>query len=732
MRRASISAFVLCAAIILAGKALAQQKSSGNAGSATDQVVVSATRDERASFDLPLSIDSIAADVLQSQRAMVNVSETLNRVAGVVVLNRETYAQEQQIILRGFGSRSQFGVRGIKLLADGIPASTPDGQGGSGLFDLASAARIEVLRGAFSTLYGNHSGGVVEIFTEDGPPDPTGTAMVSVGSDDSWRTGVKFGGQSGTLNYTGSLSRYETDGYRDWSRARKDQFNARLREAIGERSSLTVVLNYMNLPDNLDPLGLTAAEMAASRHQASPVARTFRTRRSLDNLQGGAVFESAITDADAVRIMGYAGTRSNEQYLAIPAATQNGILHSGGVSTFDRDVWGSGLRWTHRSDVVTWATGGEYERARDARKGYLSDLGVRGALKRDEVNTVWQAGVYTQTEWRLADAWRLSAGLRYTKVRFDSQDRFICTTALITAPGTAPGSCSGSTAVITATTQNPDDSGSKSYDAWTPAIGVLYELSGSVHLYANFGRSFETPTFIELAYRPDGASGLNFDLQSNRSNHYEVGAKMRLGAQSRLNLAVFEIDTRREIVTATNAGGRTSYQNAGDSQRQGAELTFEGHFPRNVTGYLAATWLRARFTDSFRACAGIPCTAAQQIVVPAGNQVPGVPQYTAYGELSWRHAPTKLTMALEARWSSRIRANDLNTASARDYLVANLRAGFEQQAGSWKFSEFVRIDNVFDEAYVGAVYVNDANGRFYAPAPARNVLIGVNAGVVFR
>jgi iron complex outermembrane receptor protein len=695
-------------------------------------VVTTATREERASFELPLAVDIVTADQIQSQRIGVNVSETLNRVPGTVVQNRETYAQEQQISIRGFGARSQFGVRGIKLLADGIPASTPDGQGGSGLFDLSSARRIEVLRGAFSTLYGNHSGGVIEVFTEDGPDDPTTTATFTTGSHETWRAGLKFGGQHGDLNYTGSVSRFETGGYRDWSDARKDQLNARLRHAINDRSSLTVVLNYMDQPDNQDPLGLTAEQLAASRRQASPVARQFRTRRSLENLQAGAVYQHALTDTDTVRVMGYAGSRSNEQYLAIPTTTQNGLRHAGGVSTFDRDFWGTGLRWTHRRDAVTLTMGAEYERGEDSRKGYLNNLGLRGALKRDEANTVWQAGGFAQAEWQLAEAWRLSAGLRYTKVRFDSRDKFICTTTLVTAPGATPGSCSGSTATITATNQNPDDSGAVSHDAWTPAVGLLYELSDSINLYANAGRSFETPTFIELAYRPDGSSGLNLELRPNRSNHYEIGAKILLGERARLNLALFQIDTEHEIVTATNAGGRTSFQNAGDSRRRGAELALDARLGSGFSTYLSATWLHAEFRDSFRACSGIPCSIAQQVVVPAGNHIPGVPQHTVYGELAWQHAPTGLTTALEARWSSKIHVNDLNTARARDYVVANLRAGFEQRTQNWRFTEFVRLDNVFDEKYVGAVYVNDANGRFYAPAPGRSFVAGVNASFAFR
>jgi iron complex outermembrane receptor protein len=714
-----------------AGALAAWAAASALAQEIADTVVVTATRVERPTFDLPLSIDSVGGTRIQEQQAGVNISESLNRVPGTVVQNRETYAQEQQITIRGFGARSQFGVRGIKLLADGIPASTPDGQGGSGLFDLSSAKRIEVLRGPFSALYGNHSGGVVQVFTEDGPPDPTLTGSFAAGSYDTWRAGVKFGGQSGALNYIGSASRFETDGYRDWSEARKDQVNAKLRYTPDAKSSWTFVANYLDQPDNLDPLGLTAAELAQNRRQASPAALQFQTRRSLDNLQGGLVYESAVTDMDTLRAMVYAGNRSNEQYLAIPTATQNGLTHAGGLSAFERDFYGVGLRWTRKFAALTLTAGADYERAEDARKGYLNNLGVRGSLKRDEVNTVWQAGGYAQAEWQLAADWSLSAGLRYTKVSFDSKDNFICTTTLVTAPGTTAGRCSGSTTLITATARNPDDSGSASYDAWTPAVGLLYRLSQSVNLYANAGRSFETPTFIELAYKPDGTSGLNFALQPSKSNHYEIGMKAFLGTNARLNVALFQIDTSNEIVTATNAGGRTTFQNAGDTQRRGIEVALDGNFGGGLSGYLSATYLEAKFKDSFRVCTGIPCTTPNA-TVNADNRIPGVPNYTVYGELAWRYAPLGFSTALEGRWNGKVLVNDINTVSTDSYFVANLRAGFEQKIGNWRFTEFARVDNLFDEDYIGAVYVNDANSRFFAPAPERNYLVGVTAGYTFR
>ena len=702
-------------------------------------VVVTATRIEQSSFDLPLAIDTVDRAQIQDQQLRVNISETLNRLPGTVVPNRENYTQEQQVVLRGIGARSQFGVRGIKLLADGIPASTPDGQGGTGLFDLASAARMEVMRGAFSALYGNHAGGVVQIFTEDGPPRPTLSVDAQAGSYDSWRAGLKFGGQSGNLNYIASASRYDTDGYRDWSAARKDQFNTKLRVQTDPKSSWTFVANYLNQPDNLDPLGLTADQVQQDRRQANPAALQFQTRRSLDNLQGGLVYEGAVSDIDTLRGIVYVGKRSNEQFLAIPLAVQNGVTQAGGDSTIDRDFWGAGLRWTRRLDTLIVTTGADYDYAKDDRKGFLNDLGSQGALKRDEENSVYQAGAYVQAQWQFANAWNLNAGLRYTAVSFDSIDNFICTPTLVTAPGAAPNTCSGSTNTIGSVAGgvrqvNPDDSGSVSYGAWTPTVGLLYQLSPAVHLYANAGRGFETPTFVELAYRPDGGTGLNFALEPSISNQYEIGVKAFLGASAYLTVALFEVDTQDEIVISSNAGGRATYQNAGDTRRRGIELAIDGALGAGFSGYASATYLSATFEDSFRTCVPVPpatTCAAPNATIPAGNTIPGVPNYSVFAELTWRYQPLGFSTGFEARWNGKVYANDTNTAWADSYFVANLRAGFQQSVGNWRFSEFARVNNLFDQAYIGAVYVNDANQRFYAPAAERNYLVGLSGAYQF-
>jgi iron complex outermembrane recepter protein len=725
----------ICLAVaLMTGQAAVAQEDSAVT---TAPIVVTPTRVEQSAFDLPSAVTAIGAETIQEQTAAVSVAETLVRVPGTVVQNREALSQEQQIIVRGFGARAGFGVRGIKLLADGIPASTPDGQGGTGLFDLGSARQIEVLRGPFSALYGNHSGGVVQVFTEDGPDRPTITPSFAAGSYGTWKAGTKFGGQSGELNYIANGSRFETDGYRDHSSSRKDQFNAKLSTQLAGGTRLTLVANYLDKPKDEDPLGLTAAEVAENPEQATDAAYEFDTRRSLSNLQSGLVVESAISERDTLRGLFYVGQRENVGFLAIPVGAQNSRTASGGVSAFDREFWGVGLRWTHQAMLagraLTVTAGVDYDKAVDDRKGYRNDNGVQGALKRDEKNTVDSHGEYVQAEWKFAERWTASAGLRYTEVSFESSDRFVCTTTVNTT-GTPLGSCSGTSLPITPTLFNPDDSGKVSHDAWTPVAGIVYKVSPTTNVYANYGESFETPTLIELSYKPDGSSGLNFALQPSTSKHYELGVKtFVLNDRVLLESAIFQIDTEDEIVVFTNAGGRQTFQNGGKTQRRGFELSAAGKLPRGIGAFLSATYLDATFEDSFRTCSGFsggPCLVPPN-VVNAGNRIPGVPRYTVFGELTWRYPAWGLSSGFETRWHGNVAADDVNTAYADSYVVSAVRAGFEQRTGDWRLSQFVRVDNVFNEGYIGAVLVNASNERYYAPAADRNALVGMSASYSF-
>lgn len=678
-------------------------------------IVVTGTRTEQRAFDLPMSIDVISRDAIQDGKARVNISESLNRVPGTFVQNRENFAQELQITIRGFGARSQFGTRGVKLIADGLPASTPDGQGNAGGFDLNSAERIEVLRGPFSALYGNHSGGVVQVFSESGGTPPLAAPDLEFGSYGFQRYALKGGGATEEFNGMASASYFSVDGYRDHSAARKAQFNTKLGYALNESNQLTLVANGFNQPNSQDPLGLTQQQVQQNPRQAQPVAIAFDARRSLDNLQGGLIWDSTLTASDSLRVLGYVGSRNNEQYLAVPLATQQAATSSGGVSSLDRQLAGAAVRWTHRQEFyggpLTLTAGAEYDASAEARQGYINNFGVRGALKRDEDNDVDSLGAYVQAEWQFVRNWSVSAGLRYTKVDFTSQDHYI-----------VPG--------------NPDDSGSTGYGEWTPTVALLYSITPQLNVYASYGRAFETPTTIELAYRPDGLSGLNFALQPSTSDQYEIGAKALLGEATRLNVAVFSIQTSGEIVIARNLGGRASYVNASDSSRLGAELLLESELGAGFSTHAALTFLNARFDTPFRSCAPLaafcnPVTGQNTAIVAADNRIPGVPNASLFADLAYRNPALGLRGALEVVANGPVAVNDFNSEFAAGYAIANLWGGLEQLVGRWRLREFARVNNLFGKEYIGAVIVGDANGRYYAPAPTRNLLIGATATYSF-
>jgi iron complex outermembrane receptor protein len=708
--RASVAPAVL---LLLPVAAIAQAQPPVREG-LLSPVVISVTRGvEQRAFDTPASVDVIDAAAIRNGGPLVNLSEALARVPGVVALNRQNYAQDIQISSRGFGARSTFGVRGLRLYVDGIPATGPDGQGQVSHFDLASAARIEVLRGPFSALYGNSSGGVISMFTADGGPDTVAEIATAFGSDGMKRTGLKLGGQQGALQYNLSASRFETDGSRDHSAAQRTGFNGKVRYTLNEDTRWTFVLNSVRMPDVQDPLGLTRAELQANPRQATPVALTFNTRKSVDQTQGGAVLDHRFDARNAIQVTAYTGERATQQFQAIPVGTQTPATHPGGVIDLARDYSGIDARWIHKARLLdqplTLTAGLSWERLQEDRRGFRNfvgtTLGVLGALRRDEANKVQSADQYAQAEWAPAPRWRLSAGLRHSRVAFDSSDHYVVA-------------------------GNPDDSGSVSYSATSPVLGVVFHASDAVNLYASLGKGFETPTLNELAYRPSGATGLNLNLQSASSRQWELGVKSQLGDDWALNAAYFRARTSNEIAVLANTGGRSVFQNVGSTTREGVEATLSGRWQGGWSAYASASYLDAFYGDSFLTCTAAPC-ATPTTRIAAGNRIPGIPRASVFAELAWAHRPWGLETALEFRRVGRIYVDDSNTDAAPGSSVFNVRVSLAQNVGRWSLREFLRVDNVGDRNAVGSVIVNEGNSRFFEPAPGRTWLLGLNAAYRF-
>ena len=665
-------------------------------------VVVTGTRLGTAVLDTPASVDVVEGAAMRWQQPGINLSEGLAGVPGLQIQNRQNYAQDLQISSRGFGARSTFGVRGVRLYVDGVPATMPDGQGQTSNIDIGSIARVEVLRGPFSALYGNSSGGVIQVFTEDGARPPSVSASGWGGSYGTWRYGALASGVAGTgvgeLDYVLGLSRFTTDGYRDHSAARKNLGNAKLGLQLDDDSRLTLVVNSVDLRAQ-DPLGLTYQQFQDDPRSA-PLAEQYDTRKTVRQTQGGVVYDHQVDGRNALRLMVYYGQRDTTQYQSIPPAAQLAPTQAGGVIDLKRQYGGADVRWTSERDMagrpLTLIAGFSYDSMREDRKGYQNfigsgasqQLGVRGALRRDETNTVYNADPYVQASWRFAERWTLDAGLRYSTVRFDSDDHYI-----------APG--------------NADDSGDARYRKALPVAALRYAVSDDVSVYGSYGRGFETPTLNEISYRPDGDPGLNFGLMPAVSTNLEAGVKARM-AGGLLTAAVFHTRTDDEIVSAGSSGGRTSYQNAGRTRRDGLELGWSGEFARHWRAQLAYTWLNARYVDG--SAGGIQ----------SGNKIPGIARQAAYASVAWA-PPEGWQASVEGRYLSKIYANDANDADAPGYFVAAASVGYVRNVGPWELNAYARVDNLFNRRYAGSVIVNESNARYYEPAPGRNAGVGVGA-----
>jgi iron complex outermembrane recepter protein len=693
----------------------------GESASGLDSVVVTATRIAESSRDLPVSVDRIDAQTIRDGQLQVNLSESLMTVPGVSVQSRQNYAQDLQLSVRGFGARSSFGVRGIRLYSDGIPGTMPDGQGQFSQFDLSSADHIEVLRGPFSALYGNSSGGVIAIFTEDAKPGYLVGAAAEYGAFNTQRYAMKTTGDYGLVNYVIDASHFQTDGSRVHSDAERNLFNAKASTGLSDTSKLTVVANAVQTPFVQDPLGLTRAQVAADPTQAGVNAIAYNTRKSLAQEQLGVVYDNQLSAADDVVASIYTGHRATTQFQAIPQATQQAApLYPGGVIDLDRAYWGVDLHMSDQRTVggtpLLLVAGVNYDDLAEARKGYLNyigqELGVEGALRRDEANNVYDFDQYFQAQWDPTDRWRLVAGVRNNLVEVTSH---------------------GHLAVLDAADSEV------SYSAVNPVGGVTYRVTSAINAYASYGKGFETPTLNDLAYRSvDGSlPGLNLGLKPARSDNYEVGIKT--GNESvRANLAAFYIKTVDELAVLQNLGGRTVDQNIGETNRRGLELAVDAKWAGGFTAQLAYTYIKAIVAQQYFTCVTAPCNPLANptgppppnyLPVNEGNFLPAVARNSLYVGVSWNYAPLGFSTTLETIARAKIYADDRNTDAAASYWVANFRAGFKQETTHWSFSEFARLDNLANRAYVGSVIVNDANSRFFEPAPGRTAYVMFNAAL---
>ncbi|WP_336031844.1 TonB-dependent receptor [Acinetobacter pittii] len=659
---------------------------------------VEATRTDTTYLQTPASVFRIDAPQVDTS-SQVNLTEVVKGIPSLQLRNRENYAQDLQLSMRGFGARSTFGVRGIRLYVDGIPATMPDGQGQTSNIDLSSLDHVEVLTGPFSSLYGNSSGGTILTSTKEGQGKDSIELSYSGGSHDKSRAGLVLQGGAKGANepsYVISSSYFDTDGYREHSGAEKVLNNAKLSWNLDDGSKINWITNYVKIHAD-DPQGLTHDQWSADPKQQVPFLKQFNVRKDIEQTQTGVTWSKPINDKNELYAMAYLGNRQVTQYQSIPKSTQDAsINHAGGVIDFERDYYGADLRWTGKELLpnTTLSVGVALDVMDEDRKGFENFnadgiYGVKGRLRRDEDNTLWNIDPYLQASWQFLPTWRLDTGVRYSNVHYKSKDNYL---------------------------SNGDDSGKTDYDKVLPSAALSWQILPELMAYVSYAKGFETPTFTEMAYRPDGESGFNFDLTASTSDTYETGLK----SQNQLGdftLAVFQTKTKDDIVSAGNSNGRSTFRNADKTLREGVEFAWNKKLWRDLTATASYTYLDATFDADIPALGSI----AQ---IPSGNAIPGIAKNQAYASLAWQPSHG-LYGGVDVQYMDKVYVNDTNSDAAPSYSVTSANVGYAWVMGDWKVNSFARVDNLFDKNYAGSVIVNDGNGRYFEPADGRNWSAGL-------
>lgn len=652
-----------------------------------EPVVVRATRMEAPVEAIPAAVSVVDQREIQTASAQLSINEALRTVPGVFVLNPYNYAQDSRIAIRGFGARSDFGIRGVRLVVDGIPATLPDGQAGVDGIDLGSTSRIEVIRGPAAAIYGPASGGVIRIETEDAPARPFAETRLTAGEYGLFKGQFKAGWAEGPWNVLVSSSYLDYEGYRVNSQTENTAFNAKVRHRWEDGSELTGVVNVIDYPVQDDPGSLTAAEVAANPRQARARNLQFDGGESVRQHKLGFAYERPLGEGHELRLHGFSVQRDFANKLPFT---------DGGQVRFDRQFFGGGASYAYREEPFRLVAGLEMGHQLDARENYDNLNGRQGALVVNQDEQVSNLGLYATGEWALPAELTLSAALRYDEVRFDVDDQFL-----------GDGS---------------DDSGELTFRETSPMAGIRWQPRSGLTFYGNVATSFETPTTTEFD-NPAGG-GFNGALEAQKALSFEAGVKGEradLPMRPVFELAVFTIDVEDALVSYELAAspGREFFRNAGSSGKDGLEAAISIFPTERLSATFSYTYSDFSYT-SFESPGGDF----------SGNQLPGVPEHFGNLRIDYQH-PSGFSLVWNTRLVGALQADDANTTEVSGYSFSDLRLSWERDLGDWTVGAFAGVNNVFEEAYSANIRINAFGGRYYEPAPDRNLHAGLRLRYCF-
>lgn len=649
-----------------------------------EEIVVTATRIPTDLSALPFAVSRVDGDQAQRARQQLGLDEALAVVPGLFFQNRYNFAQDLRIAIRGFGARANFGIRGIRIFSDDVPLTLPDGQGSVDAIDLGSVEQIEVIRGPFSAVYGSATGGVINLQTESGPHVPFVSGRLNRGAHGYTQAQLKTGGRARRLNWLANLSSTRLDGYREHAEYENTLLNTKLRYEFNASTTLTVVINAIDSPLANDPGGLNESEVEEQRRQAAPRNALYDAGEALEQQTLGLALRRTLGAGNELMLRSYWVGRDFRNRLPFDV-NSNG---QGGSVSLQRRFAGLGgnYSWNHewgnmRNRLVI---GFDHDAQQDHRRRFANNRGTLGPMTTNQDEDVTSSGLYIQDTLQLRSGFRLTLGGRFDNVEYVVKDR----------TGAA-------------------NSGQRDFREFSPVAGFNWGLRDGVNLYGNVSTSFDPPATTELA-NPDGRSGFNQELESQKATNYEIGVKGLLAGRARYEFALFHIGVKDEIVPYELEGpGQSFFENAGSSTHDGVETSLVIELLPGLMGTISYTWSDFVFGD-FVGGSGDDY---------GGNRIPGVPRHLFNLDFDWAHG-SGIYAGLDLMYAGSFYANNANTVETGSYLLSNFRLGYRWEWGKWAFEPFAGINNLLDEAYMSNVRLNASFGRYYEPAPERNAYAG--------
>jgi len=658
-------------------------------------ITVTVARSQDDINQLPFSVGLLGMAAIQRLQATISLDESLREIPGVFVANRYNLALGERISIRGFGARSQFGVRGVRIIQDGIPLTMPDGQSQLSNLDLAAAGRIEVIRGPSSALYGNASGGVIKIRSQSSPPVALRPELWVLGGgygNDRFyqKWDAKAGGQGGRFDYFGHFSYFDSQGYRTHSTAEHFLLNTRVRYRPDDRSELTAVFNYANTPVAQNPSTLTDTVAAIKPDTARDIVLPpdqcprdpgFAGCQGLgeSSRQGqlGLSYLRRLGGVHRISVMGYGLGRKLENQIPFT------LIH------LDRRVGGARIEYAlaPKSGIVPGLTAGlDIDYQNDDRVESASDGETVGQVQIDQNENVTALGLFAVTGLLFNPSLELTASARYDRVRFDVEDHL-------------------------ATLEDPDDSGTLIMDQLSPMIGLRYTGAPWLNIYGSVSRSFQTPTTTELT---DSLGGFNQNLQPERATNYEIGVKGTAASRLSYSLALFHMDITDLIIgSEAPSTERVYFENAGSSTHNGVEAGLSALLSNGLV-FTASYTFSNFFFDDFRTDEGDL----------GGNKLPGVPPNRLFAKLAYARGLGLSTWASLTAVDGYF-VDNANQSRNDGYVVVDLRIGYAARTRRLEIVPLLGLNNLFDVRYNSSVVVNAIAGRYYEPAPGRNVYVGL-------